>query len=114
LRRELGIDARASKKKQLPYSEFVGCLNYIVLNPQIIEEELDRKIVVRLDATDFCRSKNYDRRLFLNEKIAHRSFIGQIKLGSVALRQVIETFTLETADYRAARKTAMAGDEDFL
>jgi hypothetical protein len=92
----------------------VRCLNYVVLNPQIIEQELDWKIVVRLDATNLCRSKNYDRWLFLREKIAHGPFISQIELRSVALRQVIETFTLEAADYGAADKTAVAGDKNFL
>jgi hypothetical protein len=89
-------------------------MNDVVLESQIIQQKLDRKIVVRLDATDFRRSENYSRRLFLREKIAHRPVIGQIKLGSVALRQVIETFALETAHYSTADKTAVTGDKNFL
>src|SRR5207248_5596473 len=52
LRRELGIDAGASKKEKLAHPGFVGRVNDVVLNPQVTESKLDWKIVVCLDAAD--------------------------------------------------------------
>ena len=68
-------------------------MNDVVLNPQIIEQELDWKIVIRLDTAYPRRSKNHDAWVFLREKMLHGLFISQIKLRPVALRQVIEALT---------------------
>jgi len=84
------------------------------LNPQIIEQELNWKIVIRLDTAHSCRSKNHDAWFFLREKMLHGLFISQIKLRPVALRQIVETFTFETADYSAADKTSVTGDKDLI
>jgi hypothetical protein len=91
----------------------VGRVNDVVLNPQIIEQELDWKIVIRLDTAYPRRSKNHDAWVFLREKMLHGLFISQIKLRPVALRQVIEALTFEAADYSAADKTAVTGDKNF-
>ena len=89
-------------------------MNDVVLNPQIIEQELDWKIVIRLDTAYLCGSKNDDRRFLLREEILHGAFVGQVKLRAVALRQIMETPMFESADQSAAHQTAVTSHEDLI
>ena len=55
--------------------------DYVVLQAQIIEQKLDRIIVVRLDASHLGRSENDDLRFFLREERVDRSFqFGEIRV----------------------------------
>src|SRR5438132_196655 len=91
-------NAVASEKEQFAHTGPVGRVDDVVLNPQIIEQKLDWKIVVRLDAADLCRSENHDGWPLLPEETLHGPLIGQIKLRPIALRQIMETLTFEAAD----------------
>jgi hypothetical protein len=66
----------------------VGRTNDVVLDPQILEQKLDRIIVVCLDAADFCRRENDDSWFFVAKKLRDCGFIAEIEFGSVANQQV--------------------------
>ena len=89
--------------------------NDVVLDLEIAEQELDGKIVVRLDSSNFCRSKNDNVRFFLWRKNPRPpARIREIELGAIAFHQIGETIRLKSAHQRATNQSAMAGDENFV
>jgi hypothetical protein len=92
----------------------VRCGNDVVLNLQIIEEKLDRKIVIRLDAAHLCRSENHNAWLLFLEEMLHCALIAQIELGPVALGEVMETLLFEPAHQSTAHKTSISSYKNLF
>src|SRR6266550_5225112 len=88
LLRELRVNTGASKKEKFACTVLVGRTNDVVLDPQILEQKLDWKIVVCLDAADFCRRENDDSWLFIGKKFRDCRFMSEIEFRSVANQQV--------------------------
>src|SRR5205823_1773264 len=113
LRRELWVNARTTKEKQLADTELISKANHVVLDQQVIEQESDWMIVVRLDPADLrCGENNYGWIFNLKEG-RDCGFIIQVKR-AVGDEQIGETFRFETSNERAANHSAMAGNEDFV
>ena len=90
LRRELRVNARAAQEEQLAHPGSVGRLDDVILDFEVVEQEVDREIVVRLDAADLGRGDNHVHacRSPDLEKRPHRRAIEQIEFLS-ALRVTI-------------------------
>jgi len=89
-------------------------VNDVVLHLQVLEQELDWQIAVRLDAAHFRGRKNDQGRFFLGEKTRDIRFVPEIKQGSITRHDVEKAIVLELADERAADQAPMAGYEYFV
>ena len=114
LRRKLRVNAGASEKKQFAHAVLVCRADDVVLNPQVLQEELDGIIVVRLDPANLRRCDNDDIRLFLGKKFRHRRFICEIQLRTIARHQIAKCFRSNAAHERAAHHSPMARDENLI
>ena len=111
LRREFRINARAAEEEQLLRAEIVRRLDEVVLDAQILEQELDGKIVVRLDAADFRRRDHDDLRTPSSKNRAHA--LQPHKSTSARVRVTMRVAVrLQFAQDRAARQAAVAGDKN--
>ena len=86
----------------------------VVLDLQILEQELDRQIVVRLDPAHLGGRQNDKRRFFLREKTSTARSSRQIEFGAIRVDQIGKTVRLQAAHQGAADEAAMAGNEDFI
>jgi hypothetical protein len=85
-----------------------------VLNPQVLDQEFDRSVVVCLNAPHFGSGQDYDRRFFFGKECCNSELIAKVKLRSIPFEQVIKTLRLKPADERAAHHAAMTGYENFV
>jgi hypothetical protein len=114
LRRELRVNAGAAEEEKFAHPIIVGRANDVVLRLQIIEEKLDRKIVVCLNAAHFGCSQDDNLRLLRREKVGYVAGPEKVELSALALEQVNKTFGLESPDQGAPDETAVAGNKDFV
>src|ERR1700682_2919550 len=90
----------------------------IVLDLEIFEQELNRRVAVGFDSANLCRSQHNMRRFrFLKER-AHRTRIAQISFGprpgdDVDLVAALFSFFQRTNN-GAANQTAMTGNENAV
>ena len=76
------VNARAAEKEQTLHARVVRKSDEIILDLQIVQEKLDREIVVRLDAADFSGSDDDGLRLRFLIELLDRRRVSQIQLGS--------------------------------
>ena len=112
LRGEFRINARAAQKQQFLNSKVTGRLDDVVLNLQIFEQELDRVIIVGLDAADFRRSEHDDLRTLCFEKIPHGLNARQVEFLSCSREDAFVAVRLQFTQDRAARQPAMSRHEN--
>ena len=84
LRGELRVDARTAQKQQLAHPGGVGRLDEVVLNFEVIQQEIDREIVVRLDAADLRGGDDHEPGPFGEHELAHRRAVEQVELLAAA------------------------------
>ena len=80
LRGVLGIHARAAEEEQLRHAEVGGGLDDVVLDAKVVEEELDLKGAVGVDAAHPRRREHDVRGPLLLEKRAHGGGVLQLQL----------------------------------
>ena len=102
------------RKRSLRTPLLMGGPDDVVLHLQILEQKLDRQIVVCLDSAYFRGRQDHHRRLLLAKKAANRAFVAQVQMGTVAEEQIGESILLELANERAADEAPMTRDEDFI
>jgi hypothetical protein len=86
----------------------------VVLDLKVIEQELHRQVVVRLDPAHLRGREDDHSRLLLREKTIYIGFNSQIELGAIARHDTGKGAALEFADQGASDQASMTGDEYFF
>jgi hypothetical protein len=84
----------------------------VVLDLQILEKELNRLIVIRLDPAHFCRRHDDNPGPFLGKEFLDSLAIHQVKLSPGAGHQSGKSLGTQLAQDGAADETTMASYED--
>src|ERR1700752_3487530 len=79
LDRQTRVNARTSEKQKLLGAEIEACRNQIVLDLQILEEKIDRTIVIGLNAADSSCCYNNGIRSICREKFPNDLGVEQIQ-----------------------------------
>jgi Aldehyde dehydrogenase family len=112
LRRELWVNARRPKEQELSRTEVSRSLDHVVLNPEILQEELYREIVVRLDPSDLRGSNDRNDRQLRCEKCAHGFTLTKVDFTPVADQKARIARLLEFAEDCSPSQTAVTGYEN--
>ncbi len=112
LRREFRVDARASEEEKFARAEVVCRFDHVVLDLQIFEQELDRKVTVRRDPTDLGRREHHHPRTSLRKESADRVAFAQVEFRARAGEKIRPASRGQRAGDRTARETAMPGDKN--
>jgi hypothetical protein len=80
LGRHLGVDARAAKEQELPYTGNVGGMDHIRLDREIVVYELGGIRVVGDDASDLRGSQEDVLGFLCFEELTHGFLFAQIQL----------------------------------
>jgi hypothetical protein len=112
LRGQPGVNARTAKEQEFLDVEPMRRLDKVVLDLQIIQQELDRKIVVRLDAAYARRGHHHDLGTDFLEKARHGRALRQVHLGMGAGYDLSEAVCLEVPHDGAPHQTAVSGYKD--
>ena len=88
----------------------MGCFDDVVLDPQIFEEKLDRKIVVGLDSPNLRGGHHDDRRPLLVEKAPDRVAFLEIKFAARSGEEMIVAFRRKFAGNGAPGEPPMSRD----
>src|SRR5205814_8216642 len=114
LRRVLRINAGAAKEQQLANAVFVRGPNDVVLALEILDEEFDRQIVVRLDPTNFRGREHGQGRFLRRKETVDGLTVTQIQVRAIPGDEIGEIALFELSNERAANEATMARDEDFV
>ncbi len=113
LRSELGVDARASEKKQFANAKTSGGVDDVVLDREVPEEKVAGEIVVGLDAADLgCGKKDVLRTLGIEEAV-DLSLIREVKFRRTSAEEICEALTLEFSPDCAAGQAVVTSDVNF-
>ena len=112
LRRVLRVNTRAAEEEEFRYAELGGGLDDVVLDAEIIEEELDLKRGVGLDAADPCRCEDDVRGPLLTEEGAHGDGVLQLQFCVRAGEDAPARQPRIVPQQRAACEATVPGDED--
>jgi len=82
------------------------------LDLQILQKKLDRKVVIRFDASDLRRSDNDYPRTSFGEKAADALTIRQVQFRTCAGQEIRVLLCLELTQDGAPGEASMAGDEN--
>jgi len=71
-------------------------------------------IAVRLDSANFRSGKNNDLRFLLGEKSPDRSFVREVEVRPISLRQVREPLCLQPPNERPADQATVTGYKNLI
>ena len=86
----------------------------VVLHAQVLEQELDRKVIVRLDAAYLRRREDDDVRPLVREERVHGGLIREIERGAIARHDIVKSVRFELPHDGATDQATMAGDKNLL
>jgi hypothetical protein len=112
LRRQLGIDAGTAEEKQLPHTVFVGAVNQVVLDGQVLVEKINGLPAVGQDSAHFRSSNENEFRLFAAVEFPDCGNIQQVQFSSRPPNQTRETTRLKVPPKGAPYQTAVASHEN--
>ena len=112
MRGEFGIDARAAEEKQLIHARFVGAVDEVVLNLQVLVEERGRLLIIGKDAADFGRRDEDVFGLGFAIEFVHGSLVEEIEFLAKTPYDAGKALFMQFAPDSAANQTAMAGYVD--
>jgi len=93
----LWVNAGAPQKEELTNTGTMGSVNNVVLDLEILEKELHRRISICLDPPDACGRQDNNGRFLFGEKPINASRISQLELRTRARHQVMEPGVLQFA-----------------
>src|SRR5579862_2446942 len=112
LRRVLRVNAGTAQEEQFLHPGLIRGLDEVVLDLQVVQKELDGKVVVRLDAADRRRGDDHQSRLFPLEKAGDGFALRQVQLGVGAGEDFLIPVLPQIADDSAPDETPMPGYKD--
>ena len=86
----------------------------VVLHLEVVVEEFDGQIIVRLDPANLRSGQDYDIRFLGSKKIIDRARVSQVERGPIPGEQILETVPLKFPHDGTANESTMAGDKDFV
>ncbi len=112
LRRELGVDAGAAEEKEFADFVFVGAVDEMVLDEEILVKEGDGLGAVGEDAADFCGGDEDVFGLFAVVELADGFGVEEVEFGAGAGDEVGVAEVSELARDGAADESPVTGDID--
>ena len=110
---ELGIDAGGAEEEQLFHPGFVGAVDDVGFDHQVVVDEFSTIGVIGIDAADFCSSKNDIVRAFLGKEFFYVGLATEVELCAGFVCKVFVAVGEESADDSATNETSVSSDVDF-
>jgi hypothetical protein len=104
------MDAGASEKEQFANAKASGSVDDVVLNSEVLDEKVARKIVVGLDAADLGCGKKDILRTFGIEEAVDLKLVGKVEFRGTAADEICAALTLEFPPDGATGEAVVTGD----
>ena len=113
LRCELRINARTAEEEQALHPVFVGAVDRVGRDGEILKQELRRISVVRVDTADLGCGDDGHVGFFRGVKCLHRDLRRQVEFAARAEQERRARLAREAAHERATDHAVVTCDEDF-